>query len=61
MEDVVDTVLAAMHCLEKKGIIDGDDPGTDKLFNALQEVLEIHFNYPDYARSEEHTSELQSH
>jgi hypothetical protein len=48
MEDLNDAIVATFKVLESKGLIDTDDPRWDPLWDRLQEVLEKHFNYPDY-------------
>lgn len=48
MEDLNAAIVAAFNVLESKGLIDTDDPKWDPLWDRLQEVLEKHFNYPDY-------------
>ncbi len=48
MEDVNAAVGAAFRILDSRGLIDSDDPKWDPLWDRLQEVLEKHFNYPDY-------------
>jgi CelD/BcsL family acetyltransferase involved in cellulose biosynthesis len=48
MEDLNAAIVAAFNVLESKGLIDTDDPRWDPLWDRLQEVLEKHFDYPDY-------------
>ena len=49
MEDINAAVVAVMTKLDDLGIIDSDDSVNDALFDQISDVLEKHFNYPDYS------------
>src|SRR5438067_10037620 len=56
-----DGVMAPLSIVHKKGIaLDGSHPTIIGGYGAYGMVMHVHFNPVDLARSEEHTSELQS-
>ena len=49
MDDINAATAAAMSKLDELNVIDASDPAHDFLFDKISEVLERHFNYPDYS------------
>lgn len=49
MEDVRSAALAAIDNLVHHGALDYNDQTTDKLYYAIYDVIQKHFDYPDYA------------